>query len=152
MDHEQERRDWGLVRYADDFAVLCRPQEEAPTVRAWLRPWTAAAGLSLQPTQRRLVHAAEEGPDFLGWAVGSGQTWLRKKSLQKLQEQLHLRTQRTHGRGLSEVIAKVNPMLRGWHGHFWDRHWAGLIKPDQRLGHRLRALLRKGEKRPGSGL
>ncbi len=69
-----------------------------------------------------------------------------------MQEQLRLRTQRTHGRSLSEVIAKVNPILRGWYGYFRDSHPSGLRGPDGWLRRRLQALLRKGEKRPGSGL
>jgi RNA-directed DNA polymerase len=67
LDHELERRGWALVRYADDFVVLCRTKEEAQTVLAFLRQWTTAAGLTLHPTKTRLVHATEEGFDFLGW-------------------------------------------------------------------------------------
>jgi Group II intron, maturase-specific domain./Reverse transcriptase (RNA-dependent DNA polymerase). len=140
------------VRYADDFVVLCRSKEEAETVLAFLRPWTAAAGLSLHPTQTRLVNAAEEGFDFLGWPFRGGQKWPRKKSLQKLQEKLRPRTKRTHGRSPSEILAQVNPILRGWHGYFRDRHPRGLRGPDGWLRRGLRALLRQREKRPGYGL
>jgi len=149
LDHELERRGWGLVRYADDLVVLCRSKEEAETVLAFLRPWTAAAGLTLHPTQTRLVNAAEEGFDFLGWPFGGGQKWPRKKSLQKLQEKLRPLRKRTHGRSLSEILAQVNPILRGWHGYFRDSHPRGLRGPDGWLRRRLRALLRKREKRPG---
>ena len=152
LDHELERRGWALVRYADDFVVLCRTKEEAETVLAFLRQWTAAAGLTLHPTKTRLVNATEEGFDFLGWHFRGGKKWPRKKSLQKLQEKLRPLTKRNNGRSLSEIIAKVNPILRGWYGYFRDSHPSGLRGPDGWLRRRLRAMLRKREKRPGYGL
>ena len=152
MDHEMEDRGWALVRYADDFVVLCRTKEEAESVMNWLREWTAAAGLTLHPTKTRIVNATEEGFDFLGWHFRGGKKWPRKKSLQKLQEKLRPLSQRTQGRSLGEIIARVNPILRGWYGYFRDSHRTGLKGPDGWLRRRLRAMLRKREKRPGYGL
>jgi len=134
------------------WGVLCRTQEEAETVLAFLRLWTAAAGLTLHPTQTRLVHAAEAGSDFLSGHFGGGQQWRRNKSLQRLQEKLRLRRKRSPGRSLSEIIAQVNLILRGWHGYFRESHWRGLRRADGWLGRRLGAILRKREERPGNGL
>jgi RNA-directed DNA polymerase len=152
LDHQMEKRGWAMVRYADDFVVLCRTQTEADTVLAWLRQWTAAAGLTLHPTKTRIVNATEEGFDFLGWHFRGGKKWPRQKSLQKLQDKLRPLTQRTNGQSLSQIIAKVNPLLRGWYGYFRESHRRGLSGPDGWLRRRLRALLRKREKRPGYGL
>jgi RNA-directed DNA polymerase len=152
LDHEMEKRGWAMVRYADDLVVLCRTKAEAETVLAFLREWTESAGLSLHPTKTRIVHATEEGFDFLGWHFGGGQKWPRQKSLQKLQDKLRPLRKRTEGRSLSEIIAQMNPILRGWHGYFRQSHRTGLSGPDGWLRRRLRALLRKREKRPGYGL
>jgi len=152
LDHEVAKRGWAMVRYADDFVVLCCRKEETETVLAFLRQWTAAAGLSLHPTKTRVVNAESEGFDFLGWHFRGGKKWPRKKSLQKLQEKMRPLTGRTNGRSLSEIIAKANPILRGWHGYFRKSHRTGLSGPDGWLRRRLRALLRKREKRPGYGL
>jgi RNA-directed DNA polymerase len=152
MDHEMERRGWALVRYADDFVVLCQSKEEAETVMNWLREWTAAAGLTLHPTKTRIVNVTEEGFDFLGWHFRGGKKWPRKKSLQRLKEKLKPLSQRTQGRSLGEIIARVNPILRGWHAYFRDSIRSGLADPDGWLRRRLRAMLRKREKRPGYGL
>lgn len=151
LDHEMIRRGWAMVRYADDFVVLCRSREEADAVLDFLRQWTEAAGLTLHPTKTRTVHAIEEGFDFLGWHFRSHSKWPRKKSLQKLQDKLRPLTQRTNGRSLSDIIAKANPILRGWYGYFRDSHPTGLQGPDGWLRRRLRAMLRKREKRPGYG-
>ena len=151
LDHEMIRRGWAMVRYADDFVVLCRSREEADAVLDFLRQWTEAAGLTLHPTKTRTVHAIEEGFDFLGWHFRSHSKWPRKKSLQKLQDKLRPLTQRTNGRSLGDIIAKANPILRGWYGYFRDSHPTGLQGPDGWLRRRLRAMLRKREKRPGYG-
>jgi RNA-directed DNA polymerase len=152
LDHDVAGRGWAMVRYADDFVVLCHTKEEAERVLAFLRDWTVRAGLSLHPTKTRIVNALSEGFDFLGWHFRGGKKWPRKKSLQKLQEKMRPLTRRTHGRSLSEIIAKANPILRGWHGYFRESHPTGLRGPDGWLRRRLRALLRKREKRPGYGL
>lgn len=152
LDHEMAQRGWSMVRYADDFVVLCHSKEEAERVLEMLRQWTTEAGLTLHPTKTRIVNASTEGFDFLGWHFRGGKKWPRKKSLQKLQDKLHPLTQRTNGRSLSEITAKVNPILRGWYGYFRNSHPTGLRGPDGWLRRRLRALLRKREKRPGYGL
>jgi len=152
LDHELEPRGWALVRYADDFVVLCRTNEEAETVLTFLRQGTEAAGLTLHPTQTRIVNATSEGFDFLGWHFRGGKKWPRKKSLQKLQEKLRPLTRRTNGQSLSQIVRQANPILRGWHGYFRESHPTGLSGPDGWVRRRLRALLRKREKRPGYGL
>src|SRR6266404_2464144 len=108
LDHQMAGQGWAMVRYADDFVVLCRTKEDAETVLAFLREWTATAGLTLHPTKTRIVNAVSEGFDFLGWHFRGGRKWPRKKSLQKLQEKMRPLTRRTHGRSLSEIIAKAN--------------------------------------------
>jgi RNA-directed DNA polymerase len=152
LDHELEQRGWKQTRYADDLVVQCRTQEEAEAVMAYLRKWSEEAGLSLHPTKTRIVHAVEEGFDFLGWHFRGSKKWPRKKSLQKLQEKLRPLSRRTLGWSLSEIIARVNPILRGWYGYFRDSHPNELKGPDGWLRRRLRAMLRKREKRPGYGL
>jgi RNA-directed DNA polymerase len=151
LDHDVAGRGWEMVRYADDFIVLCRTQEEAERVLAYLRQWTEAAGLTLHPDKTRIVNAATEGFDFLGWTFRGGQKWPRKKSQQKLKDKLRPLTRRTHGGSLPEIIAQANPMLRGWRAYFGSSLPTGLRGPDGWLRRRLRALLRKREKRPGHG-
>jgi RNA-directed DNA polymerase len=151
LDHAVAGQGWELVRYADDFVVLCRSEAEAQTVLAYLRQWTAAAGLTLHPTKTRIVNAHSEGFDFLGWTFRGGNKWPRKKSLQKLQAKLRPMSQRTNGLSLGAIIAKVNPTLRGWRAYFGHSNRSGLRDPDGWLRRRLRAMLRKRQQRPGRG-
>ncbi|MBL9135312.1 MAG: group II intron reverse transcriptase/maturase [Verrucomicrobiales bacterium] len=151
MDQEMERRGWALVRYADDLVVLCRSQEEAQEVMNFLSGWTEAAGLTLHPTKTRIVNAVEEGFDFLGWHFRGTRKWPREKSLQKLREKLKPLSRRTQGGSFGEVISKLNRTLRGWYGYFRYCHAVHRQEPDAWLRRRLRAMLRKREKRPGYG-
>jgi len=152
LDHQMAGQGWEMVRYADDLVVLCRSQEEAEQALEYLRRWAGEAGLTVHPTKTRIVNALSEGFDFLGWHFRGGKKWPRKKSLQKLQEKLRPLTRRTNGRSLGEIITRSNRILRGWHGYFRGSHPTGLSGPDGWLRRRLRAMLRKREKRPGYGL
>ena len=68
LDHEAARQDFAMVRYADDFVILCRSQGEAERALAWVRGQVEAKGLTLHPEKTRLVDATQKGGfDFLGW-------------------------------------------------------------------------------------
>ena len=151
LDHEMVQRGWAMVRYADDFVVLCRTKEEAEAVLAFLREWTTGAGLTLHPTKTRIVNATSEGFDFLGWHFRGGKKWPRQKSVQKLRDKMRPLTRRTNGRSLSGIIAKANPILRGWHAYFRESLPSRLRGHDGWMRRRLRAMLRKREKRPSFG-
>ena len=152
LDHQMAQQGWQMVRYADDLVVLCRTKEEAEQALNCLRQWADKAGLTVHPTKTRIVNAQSEGFDFLGWHFRGGKKWPRQKSLQKLRDKLRPLTRRNNGRSLGAIIAKINPILRGWHGYFRESHSTGLSGPDGWLRRRLRAMLRKREKRPGYGL
>ena len=152
LDHALAKGGWEIVRYADDFVVLCRTEAEAQAVLDYLRQWTSAAGLTLHPLKTRVVNASIEGFDFLGWTFRGGKKWPRKKSLHKLRDKLRPLTRRTNGLSLGAIVAKANPILRGWRAYFKDSHRNGLNGPDGWLRRRLRAMLRKRQKRPGYGL
>ncbi len=151
LDWHMAGQGWEMVRYADDLVVLCRTRAEAEHALEALRRWSQEAGLTVHPTKTRIVNVPEEGFDFLGWHFRGQRKWPRKKSLQKLQEKLRPWTGRNSGQSLGAIVAKVNPVLRGWHGYFQGSYRTGLSGPDGWLRRRLRALLRKREKRPGYG-
>jgi RNA-directed DNA polymerase len=152
LDHHMAEQGWEMVRYADDLVVLCRSKEEAEQVLGYLRQWSEGTGLTVHPTKTRIVNVHSEGFDFLGWHFRGDKKWPRKKSLQKLQDKLRPLSRRTHGRSLSQIVAQANPILRGWYGYFRESYRTGLSGPDGWLRRRLRAMLRKRQKRPSYGL
>lgn len=149
LDHLMARSGFEMVRYADDFVVLCRTPEDAAAALAVVRDWTAQAGLTLHPVKTRLVDARTDGFEFLGYRFQAGQRWPREKSLAKFKDTVRAKTKRTTGRSLAMVTAALNPTLRGWFGYFQhSRAWT-FDMLDGWIRRRLRSLLRKQQKRGG---
>jgi hypothetical protein len=72
LDHLMAGQGFEMVRYADDFVVLCRSPQDAAAALAVVQEWTAAAGLTLHPVKTRLVDARTDGFDFLGYHFEAG--------------------------------------------------------------------------------
>ena len=76
---------------------------------------------------------------------------VRKKSLNKLKDSIREKTRRTRGQSLDVVIVDLNRTLRGWFNYFKQAHRFTFDTVDGFVRRRLRALLRKQDKRPGRG-
>jgi RNA-directed DNA polymerase len=132
-----------VVRYADDFVLLCRSQSEAQQALVLVQEWTATAGLTLHPEKTRIVDATQPGGfDFLGYHFECGQRWPRRKSLKKFKDTTRAKTRRTNGQSLQVIIANVNRSAQGWFGYFKNSHWTTFSPLDQWLRMRLRSILR----------
>lgn len=149
LDHLMARSGFEMVRYADDFVVLCRSPEDAAAALEAVQSWTAQAGLTLHPVKTRLVDARTDGFDFLGYHFEAGKRWPREKSLAKIRDTVRAKTKRTTGRSLAKVIDTLNPTLRGWFGYFQHSRPATFRIMDGWVRRRLRSLLRKQQKRRG---
>jgi RNA-directed DNA polymerase len=150
LDHlmAQEGRD--MVRYADDFVLLCASRQEAEGALAAVRQWAEAAGLSLHPTKTRIVDASRPGGfDFLGYHFERGYRWPRRKSLDKFKDAIRQKTGRMRSGSLSDIITGINRTLRGWFAYFKHSHWTTFGPLDSWIRQRLRTLLRKRHKRHG---
>jgi RNA-directed DNA polymerase len=149
LDHLMAEQGFEMVRYADDFVVLCRTPEDAAVALQRVKDWTASAGLTLHPSKTRLVDARTDGFDFLGYHFEAGQRWPREKSLMKFKDAVRAKTKRTIGRSLDRVIADLNPTLRGWFEYFKHSRSRTFRPLDGWIRRRLRSLLRKQQKLRG---
>jgi RNA-directed DNA polymerase len=142
-----------MVRYADDFVILCRTEEEALAALRQVEAWVAANGLTLHPDKTRVGDSRQPGQgfDFLGYRFEAGRRLVRKKSLKALKDKVRSMTSRSRGDSLERIISDLNPMLRGWFGYFQHATPALFSVLDGFVRRRLRAILRKQEKRPGIG-
>src|SRR5260221_262527 len=150
LDHLIARQGYDLVRYADDFVILCNHQQEAQGVLEQLRQWVERAGLILHPTKTRIVDASQKGGfDFLGYHFERGHRWPRQKSLDKFRETIREKTRRLRPGSMKEIIEDVNRTLKGWFEYF--QHSVGNVfwKEDQWVRGRLRTLDRKRHKLQG---
>jgi RNA-directed DNA polymerase len=152
LDHAMAQAGYEMVRYADDFVVLCRSQVEAERALAQVRAWVAEADLTLHPEKTRIVEATQAGGfDFLGYHFERGRRWPCWRSLHKVQDALRTWTRRTSGQSLEAIIAGVNPILRGWFEYFKHSQPYTFTRLDSWLRMRLRSLLRRRQRRRGRG-
>ncbi len=159
LDHRLAEDGYEMVRYADDFVVLCRSNAEARQALEAVRAWTEAAGLQLHPTKTCIVDMAVPGGfDFLGYHFERGKRdpskihhWPRAKSLRKMKDTIRRYTKRCNGRSLEAIIAQLNPVLRGWFGYFKHSPKPTFPRLDGWIRMRLRSILRKRHKRRGAG-
>jgi RNA-directed DNA polymerase len=152
LDHVMARRGIEMVRYADDFVILCRSQAEAEAALELVRQWTANAGLQLHPDKTRIVDARQKGGfDFLGYHFERNMRWPRKKSLKKFKDTIRAKTKRTNGHSLQTIIEDVNRSVEGWFEYFKHSHSTTFGSLDRWLRMRLRSILRKRQGRRGRG-
>jgi RNA-directed DNA polymerase len=164
FDVEVRRRDLGvLVRYADDWVIMCRTAQQAEAALADAREILDGLGLELHPDKTRIIDLREgrEGFDFLGChfhARMSGRLWEQKRivryylhrwpsqrAMKRLREKVRDRTGANRvGWPIEVVIEQLNPILRGWGNYF--RTGNAAIKfgqVDHYVGRRLFRLLVK---------
>jgi RNA-directed DNA polymerase len=150
LDHLMAQYGWQMIRYADDFIILCASADEAQAALAMVRQWMEQAGLTLHPTKTRIVNAREPGGfDFLGYHFERGYRWPRQKSLDKLKNALREKTPRKRPDSVENIIDEVNRTLRGWMQYFQHSHWTTFKPLDQWIRQRLRSILRKRHKLSG---
>ena len=155
-----------LVRYADDFVVLCRSERDANAALEAARGILGDLGLTLHPDKTNVVDLREgrEGFDFLGWhfrARVSGRLlergirryylhrWPSQRSMKRIRQKIKAKTGRSRVgiTDIRELIAELNPILRGWGNYFRTGNAAErFIQIDRYVAWRLKRLLvkRKG--------
>lgn len=143
LDHLMAEQGWEMVRYADDFVILCRSAEEASRALEAVQRWTAEAGLTLHPTKTRIVDATTASFDFLGYRFEGGTRRPRPKSLDKFKDTVREKTGRNSGKSFPVIIATLNPTLRGWFEYFKHSHWWVFGSLDGWVRMRLRSILRQ---------
>ena len=153
-----------LVRYADDGVVLCRTAAQAQAALTAIREILASLGLDLHPDKTKVVDLRQgrEGLDFLGChfrARMSGRLWEQKRivryylhrwpsqrAMKRLRDKVRARTGRNRVgvTDIREVIADLNPILRGWGNYFRTGNAAGKFRQaDDYVVRRLRSLMIK---------
>jgi RNA-directed DNA polymerase len=152
LDERMAELGWSMVRYADDFVVLCSSMAEAQAALAAIQAFVEESGLTLHPNKTHVgdCRIAGQGFEFLGYRFEAGRRLVRKKSLLSLRDRIRAKTRRTSGKSLDRTIADLNPTLKGWFAYF-KHATSGLKDVDAFVRRRLRALLRKQQKRPGCG-
>ena len=143
----------GSVRSCDDLVLRGRPQADAEAAWALVQTWTGPHGVRLHPEQTRMVESStgDDGVDFLGSRCAGGRRHGRPKRLQGVRDTMRHQTGRTRSGSLAQSIAALHPRLRGGVGSCKHARCTTFRDIDGCVRRRLRALLRKRDKRPGFG-
>jgi group II intron reverse transcriptase/maturase len=149
FDREMRLRGYQLTRYADDWVITCKSAAEARAAVEAAGRILKQLGVELHPQKTRIVHV-REGFEFLGYKIKHGQRKLhlpaskirsqarqgalyaypKAKSIGRFMDQVRQRTRRTISLNTTDLIAELNPLLRGW-GEYYKR--AHVRKLFQRL-------------------
>jgi group II intron reverse transcriptase/maturase len=154
-----------LVRYADDFVILCRTREQAEQALEKVREILGLLRLELHPTKTRLVELGlgQEGFEFLGCHLRIVRShfkgrkylfrWPSQRAMKAIRSRIHDLTMRRRWarmKDIREVISELNPVLRGWGGYFRTGNASGKFNlVDRYVRDRLLRLLegRGGQRR-----
>jgi RNA-directed DNA polymerase len=147
LDHHMAQRGFQMVRYADDFVILCRTPEEAQAALAEVQKWVAEQGLTLHPEKTHIVDAREKSFAFLGYSFRGALRFPRAKSHKKFVTRIRHLTPRKSGESLEVIIQRLNRSTQGWFNFFRHCHWRVFKTYDGMIRRRLRRLLLKRHRR-----
>jgi group II intron reverse transcriptase/maturase len=145
FDREMRLRGYQLTRYADDWVVTCTSAAEAHAAVDAARRILKHLGVEVHPQKTRVVHV-RDGFEFLGYKIKRGQRKLylpegkirsqarqgalyaypKEKSLRRFMDRVRQRTKRKVPLTTAELIAELNPLVRGW-GEYYKRAHVRLL-------------------------
>lgn len=151
-----------LVRYADDFVILCRRRGHEALRQA--RKFLERLGLMLNEEKTRVVHV-KRGFDFLGMTFRYQKTsqqaqklkfccyrWPRQKAVEALKEKIRQQIGRRYSLSLEDVIREINPILRGWRNYFRCGNGEPIFRDlDRFILNRLRIFVKRKHTDESSG-
>lgn len=151
-----------IVRYADDFVVLCRGKTETPL--AAVRHVLDRLDLTLNENKTHIVDARQESFNFLGFEIGMRKSWKSgkrythicpaAKSLAKIKERITQMTTRERTPiSLENIVGSMNATLRGWTNYFHYKNSSKVLdKVKTHAEERLRTHLMKRHKVKDRGI
>ena len=143
LDHQMADEGFEMVRYADDFVVLCRSQSEAEDALRMITAWVEEAGLTLHPTKTKIVDSRTASFAFLGYSFRGDKIYPRRESLAKMKARIAELTPRKRNGSIESISGELNRVLVGWFTYFRHCRWTIYKDLDARIRARLRRLLSK---------
>src|ERR1700757_2423423 len=139
FDREMRLRGYQLTRFADDWVITCKSAAGARAAMEAAGRILKQLGVELHPQKTRIVHV-RNGFEFLGYKIKRGQRKLdlpesrirsqvrrgalyaypKEKSIRRFMDRVRQRTKRRTPLKTKELIAELNPLLRGW-GEYYKR-------------------------------
>ena len=149
LDWLMEKNNFKMIRYADDFVIMCQNQEEAESALRLVSQWVVEAELELHPTKTKIVNANTDPFEFLGYKFKLGKRYPTDKSLKKFRDKIKKYTGRSNGHSMHTIIENIKPIQRGWFEYFKHSNKYIFETLDGWTRRRLRSTLKKRDKRRG---
>jgi group II intron reverse transcriptase/maturase len=144
-----------LIRYADDFVVVCRTAAQADQAERHARMVLAEAGLRLSPDKTGIVELTKgrQGFDFLGFHLHKVESWKWRgkwylqrwpssRAMKHVRARIRELTDRRYaGLPLEVVVERLNPVIRGWGNYFRSGNSARKFSQIDSYVHERLALL-----------
>ena len=143
LDHLLAEKGFEMVRYADDFVILCRSEFEAEAALEEIKTWVSENGLTLHPTKTQIVDSREKSFSFLGYSFRGKLRFPRAKSHRKMMDRIVELTPRKSGELLESSLQRINRVFQGWFNYFRHCTWSIFDAYDARVRKRLRQMLLK---------
>jgi group II intron reverse transcriptase/maturase len=160
FDAEMRKKGYRLTRYADDWVVTCRTRSEAQAALTAAKRILEKLGVTLHAEKTRIAHV-RQGFEFLGFKIkrgkpsslklapekirsgvvpGSLYAYPREKSVRHFREQIRRLTRRKAPLKTQELIAQINPVIRGWGNYYCKAHVRRLFnRLNTWIVHRIRS-------------
>jgi len=118
FDQYMMSRGHRIVRYADDILILCGSKKAAErSYKVATQFLEGVLKLSINTKKTRIVHS-DEGADFLSCVIKTTHTRIQEIKVKHLKEKVRAITPRNAGQSMETLVAKLNPLLRGYANYF----------------------------------
>lgn len=158
LDKLLESYGMSLVRYADDFLIMCKSQEDADSALELVQKWTRKVKLRLHPQKTRVVDMATNGScfEFLGYHFertkrGRLSRWPRPSSMKKIRQTIKHITRRRNRHSLEVIYAQLHSHCKGWFQYFKHSSKYTFDGIDKYTRRRLRRLILQRHRKSGHG-
>lgn len=149
LDHKMAEQGFQMVRYADDFVIMCKSQEDAEEALRQVKDWCEGMKLTLHPEKTKVVDSQKDEFVFLGYKFKQGRRYVSEKSKVSFRDSIRRHTKRANGHSMEKIIQLINPKLRGWYEYYKHAYYNEAVRMDEWVRGRLRSILRKRAGRKG---
>ncbi len=148
FDKAMTNRGFKIVRYADDFVILCRTRNEVNRAKKVMqRVVEGELKLTIHPTKTR-VRTVEQGFSFLGFDIYQTKTVPQKAKVMKFKDKVRELTRRAQPIKTKDIIARLNKTIIGWGNYFKIGNVKSLFRTlDGWIRMRVRSFIKKGKSR-----
>ncbi|NQZ59305.1 MAG: group II intron reverse transcriptase/maturase [Lentisphaeraceae bacterium] len=158
LDKLLEEHGLQVIRYADDFVIMCKSQAEAKNALETVKDWMKSVKLRLHPQKTRIVDMNTRGSyfEFLGYHFehskrGNFVRWPRSSSLKKIRNTIRHITKRNSPYCMEEICARLRTRYRGWFEYFKHSNESTFTGLDGFARRRMRRIQKKRNNIRGAG-